>query len=90
MMRYCLKTGEEEYDLYDQGAIAHLSSKIALHRLMTVGHAMRHDQVLGRVLLSKYPLPQKGRVMTLVQQLEKDFGEPDMKYWPEMVADRVA
>ena len=90
MMRYCLKTGEEEYDLYDQGAIAHLSSKIAQHRLMTVGHAMRHDQVLSRVLLSKYPLPRKGRKMIQEKQLEADFGEPDTKYWPEMVQDRVA
>ena len=29
MLRYCLKTGEEEYDLYSQGGLAHLSSRIA-------------------------------------------------------------
>ena len=90
MLRYCLKTGEEEYDLYDQGALAHLSSKITYHRLMTVGHAMRHDQVLGRVLLSKYALPREGRELTLEKQLERDFEEPDRDCWPEMVRDRVA
>ena len=57
---------------------------------MTVGHAMRHDQVLGRVLLSKYALPREGRELTLEKQLERDFEEPDRDCWPEMVRDRVA
>ena len=57
---------------------------------MTVGHAMRHDHVLGRVLLSKYDLPRSGRELTLEKQVERDFGEPDRECWPEMVRDREA
>ena len=90
MLRYCLKTGEEEYDLYIQGGTAHLSSRIAYTRLMTVGHALRHGQSLGRVLMSTFPLPRVGRKLTLEKQIEKDVGEPDRKYWTEMAADRGA
>jgi hypothetical protein len=88
MLKYCVRTSLDEYELFDAGATAHLSSRIAHRRITTVGHALRHNQALADVLMSTLPLPHKGRTRTLEKQLAIDIPYP-REDWPLLAADRA-
>jgi len=76
MLRHCLRDWySDTWTLYDHGHIPHLSSILASKRVALVGHALRHEQLLGKVIQStnlKRAL-KKGPTLTVLRQLQRDI-----------------
>ena len=51
LLRYCTRRDRDAYHAHNYGAIPHMSSTCVYNQIMLVGHALRHDSALGRVLL---------------------------------------
>ena len=50
LLQYCTRHDRDAYHTHNNGAIPHMSPTCVYYQIMLVGHALRHDSALGRVL----------------------------------------
>lgn len=73
LLRYCTRRDRDAYYAYDNGAIPHMSSTCVYNQIMLVGHALRHDSALGRVLLRTERTVCHTRRLTLEKSLQRQI-----------------
>ena len=102
MLRWCCWTpGTHKWDkveCYQQGAIPLLSSLVTQLRIKTLGHAVRHDQAMLRLVTGTFYPPQRRgvpdnpnhvpRPRSTLEQLALDTGLP-REDWVHAAADRT-
>ena len=102
MLRWCCWTpGTHKWDqveAYQQGTVPLLSSLVTQLRVKILGHALRHDQALLRIIDGSFYHPQRRgqpdnpsrptRTRGTLQQLALDIGLPRSD-WIDAAADRT-
>jgi hypothetical protein len=91
MMRFCLNDRvSDEFQLYENGRIPRLSSLLARQRFATLGHAIRHHEMLGLIATQNYTSRKRrgGQHHTIDFEYERVLG-PHRDEWDVLASDRI-
>ena len=97
LLRYAFG-GNDTWEIFRNGQIPQLSSAIQQRRLQLVGHSLRHNDMLGRIIRSDIMKTTDGRRTTLCKVLRDQLGpprdeelsKPIYQFWKPAPNDRPA